>query len=162
MDDFSIKPGAPNGYQLIGGEANAIAPRKRMLSSMTPTLLSSPQGFGILGTPGGSRIISMVLIGTLAWFDGATADDIAAWPRLHHQYFPDQVVYEPEALDAAAIAALEQLGHTLAPATRRYGNMHVVRWDYASGTVAAGSDPRGIGAPAYRAAPRPARAAAGR
>jgi gamma-glutamyltranspeptidase/glutathione hydrolase len=160
MDDFSIKPGTPNGYELIGAEANAIAPGKRMLSSMTPSLISDADGLGILGTPGGSRIISMVLIGALAWFEGAPAAEIAARPRLHHQYFPDEVVYEPEALSPAEVDALAALGHALAPATRRYGNMHVIRWNYATGAVEAAADPRGIGAPAYLPASRPARAAA--
>ena len=73
MDDFSIKPGFPNGYGLIGGEANAIEPGKRMLSSMTPTLLDSPDGLALLGTPGGSRIITMVLLASLAWIEGADA-----------------------------------------------------------------------------------------
>ena len=62
MDDFSIKTGVPNGFDLIGTEANSIAPGKRMLSSMSPTFLESERGIAILGTPGGSRIISMVLL----------------------------------------------------------------------------------------------------
>jgi gamma-glutamyltranspeptidase / glutathione hydrolase len=78
MDDFTIKPGEPNLYQLVGAGANTIAPGKRMLSSMTPIFLESPRGVAILGTPGGSRIISMVLLATLAWAEGADAASMVA------------------------------------------------------------------------------------
>ncbi len=149
MDDFSIKPGVPNGYGLIGGEANAIAPGKRMLSSMTPTFLESDDGLALLGTPGGSRIITMVLLASLAWIDGADAQDMVGVPRIHHQYYPDVIGYESSALEADAVAALEALGHSLRAVGGGYGNMHVVTWDYASGDVDAASDPRGIGEPRY-------------
>jgi len=149
MDDFSIKPGVPNGYGLIGGEANAIAPGKRMLSSMTPTLLESADGLALLGTPGGSRIITMVLLASLAWLDGGDAAAMVAEPRLHHQYYPDVVGYEDDALEADAIAALRALGHSLRTVGRDYGNMHVVTWEFSSGAVDAASDPRGIGEPRY-------------
>ncbi len=150
MDDFSIKPGFPNGYGLIGGEANAIAPGKRMLSSMTPTLLESDDGLALLGTPGGSRIITMVLLASLAWIEGADAAAMVAEPRLHHQYYPDVVGYEDAALDEGTITALRALGHSLRAVGRGYGDMHVVTWDYASGAVEAASDPRGIGEPRYQ------------
>ena len=150
MDDFSIKPGFPNGYGLIGGEANAIAPGKRMLSSMTPTLLESDDGLALLGTPGGSRIITMVLLASLAWIEGADAAAMVAEPRLHHQYYPDVVGYEEDALQAATIAALQALGHSLRAVGRSYGDMHVVTWDYTSGAVDAASDPRGIGEPRFQ------------
>lgn len=145
MDDFSVKPGVANGYQLVGAAANAIEPGKRMLSSMTPTFLESDRGIAILGTPGGSRIISMVLLSTLAWIDGADAATMAALPRFHHQYLPDQIFHEPDALDAELKAALSGLGHTLVESRRRYGNMQVVTWDFATGEVSAASDPRAGG-----------------
>jgi len=85
MDDFSVKPGVPNVYGLIGAEANAIAPGKRMLSSMSPTFIETEQGVAILGTPGGSRIITMVLHGILAYTEGMTAKEIVSLPRYHHQ-----------------------------------------------------------------------------
>jgi gamma-glutamyltranspeptidase / glutathione hydrolase len=103
--------GQPNLFQLVGAEANAIAPGKRMLSSMTPTFLESPRGVAILGTPGGSRIISMVLLATLAWMEGADADAMVALPRYHHQYLPDRVMHEPDAFTPAECAALEARGH---------------------------------------------------
>jgi gamma-glutamyltranspeptidase/glutathione hydrolase len=149
MDDFSIKPGFPNGYGLIGGEANAIAPGKRMLSSMTPTLLESDDGLALLGTPGGSRIITMVLLAGLAWIEGADAAAMVAQPRLHHQYYPDVIGYEDDALETDAIEALQALGHSLRSVGRDYGDMHVVTWDYENGEVEAASDPRGIGEPRY-------------
>jgi len=145
MDDFSVKPGVPDGFQLVGYDANAIAPGKRMLSSMSPTWAESDKGLVILGTPGGSRIISMVLQGVLAWAEGADAMQVASLPRFHHQYLPDFISYEEDAFSEAQIKALEALGHTLKPVGRRYGNMEVITWDYLSGEVQAASDPRGDG-----------------
>ena len=149
MDDFSMKPGVANGYQLLGGEANAIAPGKRMLSSMTPTILIDEDGLGILGTPGGSRIITMVFLASLAWIDGADARTMVSLPRIHHQYSPDQIGYEADALTAEQVARLEALGHSLARARGDFGNMHVVTWNFDTGEVDAASDPRGIGEPRF-------------
>ena len=151
MDDFSMKPGVANGYQLLGGEANAIAPGKRMLSSMTPTILLGEDGLAVLGTPGGSRIITMVFLASLAWFDGADATTMVSLPRIHHQYSPDRIGYEGDALTAEQVAELEALGHSLARARGEFGNMHVVTWDFATGSVDAASDPRGIGEPRFYA-----------
>jgi len=145
MDDFSIKTGVPNGFDLIGAEANSVAPRKRMLSSMSPTFLESERGIAILGTPGGSRIISMVLLASMAWFDGAGAQEMVSLKRYHHQYFPDTVAYETGALTADEETTLAARGHKLAPSARSYGNMQVVTWDRATGRVEAASDPRGSG-----------------
>jgi gamma-glutamyltranspeptidase / glutathione hydrolase len=145
MDDFSAAAGVPNAFQLIGAGANSIAPRKRPLSSMTPTFVENDRGLLILGSPGGSTIISMVLEGTLAWLDGANAKAIVSQGRIHHQYLPDVVRYEPGALSAEEVAGLKALGHALNEG-RTWGNMQVVTWDYASGQVQAASDPRGIGA----------------
>jgi len=146
MDDFSSKALSPNGYGLVGVEANAIAPYKRPLSSMTPTFLESPTRVGILGTPGGSRIISMVLLGVLSYAAGEAPAQWVATPRYHHQYLPDEVLYEPKAFDAEARGALEARGHTLRLSNRDYGNMHAVAWDLVSGELSAASDPRGEGA----------------
>ncbi|MGI9311348.1 MAG: gamma-glutamyltransferase [bacterium] len=146
MDDFSAKPGAPNVYGLVGAEANAIEGGKRMLSSMSPTFLEHDGRIGALGTPGGSRIISMVLLGALAFHRGADADAIVSRPRFHHQYLPDAIQYEPDALSAQTIAALRQRGHRLDPKERTWGNMHAVILDTANGEVTAASDPRGDGA----------------
>jgi gamma-glutamyltranspeptidase/glutathione hydrolase len=145
MDDFSVKTGVPNGFELIGTEANSIAPGKRMLSSMSPTFLESDRGVAILGTPGGSRIISMVMLAALAWADGADATQMVGLKRYHHQYFPDVVAYEAGAFTPDEKAGLEAKGHKLEVSERSYGNMQVVTWDRATGRVAAASDPRGGG-----------------
>ncbi|UCE90546.1 MAG: gamma-glutamyltransferase [Pseudomonadota bacterium] len=145
MDDFSAKPGVANVYGLVGAEANAIAPRKRMLSSMSPTFVESEQGVGIIGTPGGSRIITMVLHGILALHAGADAQQIVAKKRYHHQYLPDAIQFEPGAFDAQLQAELELLGHQLQPLDSDYGNMQTVIWDRGANKVSAASDPRGEG-----------------
>jgi gamma-glutamyltranspeptidase/glutathione hydrolase len=147
MDDFAAQPGVPNAYGLVGGAANAIAPGKRMLSSMSPTFIESDDAVVILGTPGGSRIITMVLHGILAATDGH--GDAAAWvaaPRYHHQFLPDEVLLEPEALSPAVRRALRERGHRLSTAERPYGNMQLIHWDRATSRVEAASDPRGLGA----------------
>ena len=146
MDDFAVKPGEPNLFQLVGAGANNIAPGKRMLSSMTPTFLESPRGVAVLGTPGGSRIISMVLLATLAWLEGADADEMVALPRYHHQYLPDRVVYEPQAFTPAQRESLQARGHELQESRRLYGNMNVVTWEFDGNRVEAATDPRGMSA----------------
>jgi gamma-glutamyltranspeptidase/glutathione hydrolase len=145
MDDFSIKPGTPNTFGLVGDAANAIAPNKRSLSSMAPSFVETPKGVMIIGTPGGSFIISMVLLGTLDYLDGMSAADVVKDPRYHHQYLPDVVDYEKGALSTDEIARLQAMGHSLKESGRRWGNMEVITWDYASGKVEAASDPRGEG-----------------
>lgn len=150
MDDFSAKPGVPNAYGLVGAEANAIAPGKRMLSSMTPTFLESGDRVAILGTPGGSRIISMVLIGALEFAAGKGPQDWVARPRFHHQYLPDTIQFEPDAIDALVQEELRALGHALSEQDQTYGNMQAVQWDKRTGQVDAASDPRGVGAAEVR------------
>jgi len=144
MDDFAIKPGAPNMYQLVGAEANSVEPRKRPLSSMVPTFLESGRGVAILGSPGGSYIPSMVLLGTLNWVDGADAEKIVAARRFHHQYLPDSVAAETGAFTEAEQASLAARGHSFRPWPATIGNMQVVTWDY-EGRVVAASDPRAPG-----------------
>jgi len=144
MDDFSSKPCVPNGYGLVGNDANAIGPHKRPLSSMTPTFLEKKDGIAILGTPGGSRIISMVLLGSLDFFGGGDAQSIVSLPRYHQQYLPDDVEYESGAFNTAEIAGLQKMGYALKD-HGRWGNMQAITWDFKSGKVSAASDPRGIG-----------------
>lgn len=162
MDDFSAQPGVPNAYGLVGGEANAIAPGKRMLSSMSPTFLESPAELVILGTPGGSRIISMVLQVLLAATEGGTAADWVAAPRIHHQYRPDRLQFEPAALSAAVQQTLVARGHILDAVERPWGDMQLVHWDRAAGRVSAASDPRGSGLSLLLSAPTPDPAASAR
>ena len=150
MDDFSARPGVPNLYGLVGGEANAIAPGKRMLSSMSPTFVESADGVAILGTPGGSRIITMLLHGVLALAEGEDPIGWVSRPRFHHQYLPDRIQYEPGALSDETARALEAKGHELDALDDRYGDMQAVYWDRKQGAVRAASDPRGIGAALVR------------
>ncbi|NOQ80257.1 MAG: gamma-glutamyltransferase [Gammaproteobacteria bacterium] len=141
MDDFSARPGTPNVYGLVGAEANAIAPGKRPLSSMSPTLVETDKGIAILGTPGGSRIITMVLLGILELEKGAAAQQWVTRPRFHHQYLPDKVFYEKNAFSMEQAAELELMGHHTSQLDSGYGNMQVINWDYVNGVQAA-SDPR--------------------
>jgi gamma-glutamyltranspeptidase/glutathione hydrolase len=145
MDDFAAKPGSPNVYGLVGGEANAIAPGKRMLSSMTPTFLDDGRRLGLLGTPGGSRIVSMVLLAVLDFAQGKGPDSWVATPRFHHQYLPDVIEHEPGGLSESEQAGLRQLGHELKDVGRRYGDMQAVLWEKHPNRVRAASDPRGEG-----------------
>lgn len=145
MDDFAAAPGIPNVYGLVGGEANSIAPRKRPLSSMTPTFLETPTRLAVIGTPGGSRISSMVILATLAFAEGREATAMVGLPRYHHQYLPDQIQYEAAALNDLEQAGLRRKGHVLKPVDEPYGNMQVIVWDKSNGAVTAASDPRGEG-----------------
>ena len=126
MDDFSAKPFTPNRYGLVHGEANSILPKKRMLSSMTPSFIESDRGIAILGTPGGSKIITMVLLSMLNWINGGTADDMTSVKRFHHQYLPDIIQHEKDAFSNSDIDKLRRIGHTLKE-VRDYGNMQVSR-----------------------------------
>lgn len=145
MDDFSAKPGVPNAYGLVGAEANAIEPGKRMLSSMTPTFLETPQRIAVIGSPGGSRIITMVLLGSLQFYAGEDAQTIVNTPRLHHQYLPDRVFYEVDAFDQAMIEQLMDAGHELQQADNPWGNMQLVVWDRQAKRMTAAADKRGVG-----------------
>ena len=143
MDDFSIKPGAPNLYGLIGGEANAIAPNKRMLSSMTPSILEkNGQLFMVVGTPGGSTIITSVFqtIIDVIEFDKSMQSAVAA-KRFHHQWLPDEIFIEKGAVDGLTKEKLQQKGYKL---TERapIGKVDAIlknQWGYYEG----GADPRG-------------------
>ncbi|MET0088957.1 MAG: gamma-glutamyltransferase [Candidatus Thiodiazotropha sp.] len=145
MDDFSARPGTPNVYGLVGGDANAIAGGKRMLSSMSPTFVEDGERVAILGTPGGSRIITMVLLGILEMADNQGPGAWVSRPRIHHQYLPNEIQYEPNALDDALLSQLQQMGHRLKPLQSDYGNMQAILWNKTTGSVEAASDPRGIG-----------------
>lgn len=145
MDDFSAKPGVPNVYGLVGAEANAIAPGKRMLSSMSPSFAETKDRIAVLGTPGGSRIITMVLLAALDFFNGANAEHMVKLARFHHQYLPDKLYFEPGMLDAELELSLIELGHQVEQLDGEYGNMHVVISDRTNGKIEAASDPRGLG-----------------
>ena len=145
MDDFAADVQGANAYGLSGSQANSIAAGKRPLSSMSPSFIESREDFASFGTPGGSRIPSMVLLAMLEYLD---KQPIERWPsvdRYHHQFRPDLIEHEPNTFNAAEISALEALGHQLKSTGRQYGNQQVLLWHKQSGKVEAASDPRGLG-----------------
>ncbi|MCD7099473.1 gamma-glutamyltransferase [Stenotrophomonas sp. MMGLT7] len=152
MDDFALKPGTPNAFGVMGYEANAPKPGKRPLSSMTPTFMESADKVAVLGTPGGSRIITMVLLGILGYDDGLSAQQVAALPRYHHQWLPDVIEAESGTFSPETIRGLQALGHTLKlpgdeaaggrGSSHVWGNLQTVEWDRTTNTLSGGSDPR--------------------
>jgi len=145
MDDFAAAPGRPNFYGLVQGEANAIAPGKRMLSSMSPTICWRGGELLVLGSPGGPRIPTatvQVLLNVVA--DGDELQAAVNRPRIHHQWLPDAIFVEPDALAPETVAELERRGHELRGITA-IGDVAAVRRT-ADGDVAAAADPRGGGA----------------
>ncbi len=145
MDDFSAQIGAANGYGLTGNEANAIAPFKRPLSSMSPTFIENEQEVMVIGTPGGSRIITMVLLGILDFVEGKSAEEIVSAPRFHHQYLPDVVQLESQGFDQQWQQELLDYGHELKMLNRQYGNMQVIIQQKHNAQLDFASDPRGEG-----------------
>ena len=148
MDDFSVKPGVPNMYGVVGGYANSIAPGKRMLSSMTPTIILKDGRVALVaGTPGGSTIFTSVFQAVLNIYDfHMTPQQAVAAGRFHHQLLPpDQVIYSRCcALPADTIAGLRAIGYDPKAAPWEFGDLQVIEVDPA-GVVSAGSDPRGRG-----------------
>ncbi|MCW8470088.1 gamma-glutamyltransferase [Fluoribacter gormanii] len=145
MDDFSSKVGEENVFGIVGADQNAIAPGKRPLSSMTPTFLELPGRVAILGTPGGSRIPTMVLIASLVFHDAYGAISMVSAMRFHHQYLPDVIQIEPDALPPSIQEALKTMGYDLTQLGRNYGDMQAITWDKQTNILTAASDPRAIG-----------------
>ncbi len=145
MDDFSSGANVPNVYGLYGGKANNIFPGKRPLSSMSPTFLENEKGIIILGTPGGSRIISMLLLAIVDYVDHQQTDPVklVSNSRFHHQYLPDRVEIEANAFDDQWVARLVQKGHVVKTEKRRWGNMQLIYFDKKSRQSYVASDPRG-------------------
>ncbi len=143
MDDFAAAPGQPNMFDLIQGEANAVGPRKRPLSSMTPTLvLEDGEVVMVIGSPGGPTIINTVLHCIVNVLDhGANIQEAVARPRFHHQWLPDRILFEAGAFTPEAKAALEKRGHVLEP-RRSIGDAHGIWRDRKSGRFFGGADPR--------------------
>ena len=141
MDDFALVPNKPNVYGLLGSKANAPEPGKRMLSSMSPSIVIGPDRTAVIGSPGGSTIITQVLEGILAFIDGGDAHQVVAQKRFHHQFMPDTVSVEPGTFDAATSDALTNMGYTLKDHDP-WGFMNVVIWDRRTNKLDAASDPR--------------------
>lgn len=143
MDDFSVKPGAPNMYGLVGGEANAIQPGKRMLSSMTPCILEKDgKLFMVVGTPGGSTIITSVFqtILNVIEFDQNMQQAVAA-KRFHHQWLPDVIYTEKGAIDSNTRVKLEAKGYIITP-RGPMGRVDAIL-KTKQGDYQGGADPRG-------------------
>jgi gamma-glutamyltranspeptidase / glutathione hydrolase len=144
MDDFSSKPGFPNMYGLVGGEANSIKPSKRILSSMTPTIVEKEgKLFMVLGSPGGSTIptsVYQVIVNAID-FDMNITDAVGAG-RFHHQWLPDETAFERNNLDSLTLEKLRRMGHIFKErsAIGRVNAIMMLR----DGTISAGADPRGL------------------
>ena len=143
MDDFSSKPGVPNMFGLVGGKANSIQPGKRMLSSMTPTIIEKDgKLFMVVGTPGGSTIITSVFqtILNVVEFNQDMQQAVTS-KRFHHQWLPDVVYVEKGAVDSITLTKLEQKGYKIVDGgpSGRVDAILKTRWGYYAG----GADPRG-------------------
>jgi gamma-glutamyltranspeptidase/glutathione hydrolase len=143
MDDFSSKPGVPNQFGLIGGDANAIAPHKRMLSSMTPTIVTKNGKLKmVVGTPGGSTIITSVYQTLLNVIDfGMGMQEAVNAKKVHHQWYPDEIRVETSALAQPIIDQLQAMGHSIKP-TDKLGRMDCILI-LPDGRLEGGADPRG-------------------
>jgi gamma-glutamyltranspeptidase/glutathione hydrolase len=149
MDDFSAKPGVPNQFGLVGGKANAIEPGKRMLSSMSPTIVEDRDGdlLMVTGTPGGSTIITTVfqVISNVIDHRMSLAEAVAA-PRIHHQALPDQLFFEPSGLAEATRAALVEMGYLLEERKDWSGDVQAIARATGGGWIGVSDPRRGGGA----------------
>ncbi|HLP63032.1 gamma-glutamyltransferase [Flavobacterium sp.] len=145
MDDFSAKPGVPNSYGLVGAEANSIAPQKRMLSSMTPTIVEKEgKLFMVLGTPGGSRIITSVLqtILNVYEFDMGMQEAVNS-ARFHHQWLPDEILFEPDQFESTTLKKLLSKGYNINQQTANITGKVDAILVLPNGTLEGGADYRG-------------------
>ncbi len=142
MDDFALRPGTPNAFGVMGFEANAPKAGKRMLSSMSPSFIENADRIAVIGSPGGSTIITQVLLAILGYDDGLKAQQVAALPRFHHQWWPDAIMAEAGTFDPGAVKALETMGHTVTVRSETWGNLQTVLWDRKANTLSGGTDPR--------------------
>ena len=145
MDDFSSKPGVPNMFGLTGSEANSVAPKKRMLSSMTPTIVTkNDKLYMVVGTPGGSTIITSVFQTVLNVYEhGMGMQEAVNAPRFHHQWLPDRVVLEPNKFNNIIIEGLQAMGHNISEEySRIIGKVDAILVDD-SGQISVGADYRG-------------------
>jgi gamma-glutamyltranspeptidase/glutathione hydrolase len=147
MDDFSSKPGEPNQYGLLGSVANSIEPGKRMLSSMTPTIvLKNDKPFLILGSPGGSTIITVVLQVILNCIEfGMNIQEAVNAPRIHHQWLPDIIYYEKFSINNDTFSILENLGYEFKDRNSTFrvlGSVQAIMIDQENNKIYGASDPR--------------------
>ncbi|MBS7788039.1 gamma-glutamyltransferase [Flavobacterium sp. CYK-55] len=145
MDDFSLKPGTPNSYGLVGAQANSIAPNKRMLSSMTPTIVEKGGKLEmVLGSPGGSTIITSVLQTILnKEIFGMSMQQAVDAPRFHHQWLPDEITFEPDSFNAQTLRQLQEHGYkTVQKEMPVIGKVDAI-YQKPDGSLEAGADKRG-------------------
>jgi gamma-glutamyltranspeptidase/glutathione hydrolase len=143
MDDFSARPGTPNQFGLVQGEQNAVAPGKRMLSAMSPSVVLAPDGSlrMVTGTPGGGTIITTVFQTIANVIDhGMGVSQAVNAPRIHHQHLPDRVQFERGGLDPMTVDALEALGHIVEERNGMSGDVQMIL--VANGVLTGWSDPR--------------------
>lgn len=146
MDDFSTHVGSPNVFGLVGTKANSIEPGKRPLSSMAPTFIETKDQVVIIGTPGGSRIPTMILLSILDFAKGHGVNSWVSLTRFHHQYLPDQIQYEPHTFTPAQVSGLKSMGYALKELPHLYfGDMQAVLWNKKTQEITAASDPRHVG-----------------
>ena len=147
MNDFALTLNSPNIYGLVGNIKNSIEPGKRPLSSMSPSFVEDERGILVIGTPGGSRIISMVILGILEYLKETepNLENIVSKSRLHHQYLPDQISVEPEGFNEKWIETMESKGHKVVVSKQRWGNMQTVFFNKVTGSYEIANDPRGLG-----------------
>ena len=143
MDDFAIKPGVPNLYGLLGGDANAVGPFKRPLSSMSPTIvLKDGQVYLVLGSPGGSRIITTVMQVILNVVDqGMTIREAVDAPRVHLQWIPDELRIERNGLNADTVEKLTAMGYKV-QVRGNMGDVNAIMVDPKTKLFLIASDPR--------------------
>jgi gamma-glutamyltranspeptidase/glutathione hydrolase len=147
MDDFATQPGKPNAFGLVAtNDANAVAPGKRPLSSMSPTIVVKDGApFMVTGSPGGPRIITTTLLSILNVIDyGMDVSAAVAAPRFHHQWLPDRIAVEP-AFAADVVEALRRRGHQVDVSERNWSSVQAILVDPESGRITGGSDPRSDG-----------------
>jgi gamma-glutamyltranspeptidase/glutathione hydrolase len=147
MDDFSAKPGVPNMYGLVGSEANAVQPKKRMLSSMAPTIvLKDGKPFIVVGSPGGATIITTIMQVIVNVIDfGMNIQEAVDAPRVHHQWLPDTLFYEKRALPIDVLENLQLKGHVVAERRGSVGRAEAILIDDKKGLIFGASDSRGYG-----------------
>jgi gamma-glutamyltranspeptidase/glutathione hydrolase len=151
MDDFSSKTGVPNMFGLIGGRANSIKAKKRMLSSMTPTIIEKNDSlYMILGTPGGSTIITSVFQVILNAYEfEMSIQDAVNSPRFHHQWIPEKIEFEVDKFEKETIKTLQLKGYDIKPDyVRSIGRVDAILIDE-NGVLTTGADPRGDDAAAF-------------
>lgn len=145
LENFAPPPPANAPDHNALDDANALMPGKRPLTTMTPVFIETLDRIAILGSPGGNRIISSLLLAVLDFAAGQSVETMVGMPRFHHQYLPDLTVFEVPAFSQAELNQLRGMGHRLEGTSQLFGDMQAILWELEDGAVSAASDPRGEG-----------------